>query len=57
MYAIYLALLIAGATCLFLTAIEEHWRKATDIRPPRINLLALGLLLWILVPLIQLART
>lgn len=56
MYAVYLALLIAAAACLFLAAFEAYWRKAADVGP-RVNILALGLLLFVLVPLIQLART
>ena len=45
---IYLLLLIAAAVCFFIDAFVVSQR--------RVHVLALGLLLWVLVPLIQTAN-
>lgn len=50
MWHVELILLVASAACLFLAAVTVSLH-------PRINLLALGALLFVLVPLIELART
>jgi hypothetical protein len=47
---LYLILLIIGAACFAVAA-------AGGTIHPRINLMALGLLAWILVPLIELTQT
>ncbi len=54
MRTIYLVLFILGAVC-FLAA--SFWdARVTDRSGRYINLVALGLLFWILVPLVQTAR-
>lgn len=49
MHTVYLILLLAAAVCFALAA----FNAATN----RVNLLALGLLLWVCVPLIATIRT
>lgn len=49
MKTLYLVLLIIGATCFAIATVGGTVH-------PRINLMALGLLAWILVPLIQLTQ-
>jgi hypothetical protein len=49
----YLVLFILAAICLFLAA----WSVGIKVGTRVINLTALGLLFWVLVPLIELART
>lgn len=48
MDVLYFLLLLVGAVCFALAAIK--------IGHPRLHLVALGLLLWVLVPLIQAGR-
>jgi hypothetical protein len=50
MSVIYLILLILGFVCFLLSAAERPLNA-------HVNLLALGLMFWILVPLITLARS
>jgi len=50
MKTLYLVLLIIGAACFAVATVGGTIH-------PRINLLALGLLAWILVPLIELTQT
>lgn len=50
MKTLYLVLLIAGAICFALASVSA-------VVHPRLNLVALGLLAWILVPLIELTQT
>jgi hypothetical protein len=50
MHAIYLILLIVALVCFLLAAVGVVVHR-------RLNLIALGLAFWILVPLVQLART
>lgn len=45
MYVIFILLLIGAAVCFGAAAFAK--------RQPRVNLVALGLLLWVLVPLLQ----
>lgn len=46
MTVIYLILLIAALVCFVIAALAPH-------QPARVNLVALGLGFWVLVPLIQ----
>ncbi len=64
MRVLYLILLIAAGVCFALAAVIPSWTIARHSRPamnsqtPRpvsVDLLAVGLLLWVLVPLIQTA--
>lgn len=55
MYVLYMTLWIASAACLFLAATEPYWRKPTHTF--KVLLFPLGALLFVLVPLIQLARS
>jgi hypothetical protein len=48
-HTLYLLLYIAAAACFLLATFEASVQ--------RVNLVALGLLLWVLVPLIVLAQT
>jgi hypothetical protein len=48
MATLYLILLIVAAVCFALAAL--------GVVPPRVQLLALGLLAWVLVPLLQQAK-
>lgn len=52
MKTLYLILYVIAAGCFALAAFVRETSM-----PPRINLLALGLLAWVLVPLIELTQT
>lgn len=50
MDVLYLLLLIGAAVCFALAAFRA---ERGGVAVPRVNLVALGLLLWVLVPLLQ----
>jgi hypothetical protein len=56
MHPLFLILLIIGFVCFLLAAVGGPYRASPPERPAffaRVDLIALGLLFWILVPLIE----
>lgn len=54
MKVLYLVLYIVAAVCFAVAALTD---RVGATGPRRVNLIAVGLLAWVLVPLIQVART